>query len=316
VVSAAALDRALAAFAEDGAVAPGALLDAVEAALDAHRRAAPRAERTLAQLRHALLSSKAHLRRVFRDLGAEVPGAITPTEFRHLLRRHHMDLGLTDEALRALMSALFPAAEVVDAPAGSVSWRGFVETLIAAHELPPHEVDDFLSLVGGVGRGLEGGAGTAPEHYPHRPATARSGSSAKGSSAPPSPAPATPTAASAPPSAAPSAARDPAPTASSPPAGADASEDADASEGAGLYARAASFFEGRRWELWRVLRLFDAVGRGTLPATSVAQALASAGFAMMTWERAALAAHLAARFGDARGHVAYSAWLDAAFGSV
>jgi hypothetical protein len=141
------------------------------------------------QLRSALLSSRTHLRRCFRELGMKVPGAITPAEFRHLLRRHHLDLGMTQDDIVAAMSRYAPssldeiaeeaAGRGVDPPAESavpadcISYRGFLWALAGgnagAASVSQAEVMEIENIVRGISRGLEDGAGQAPEHFSHPP---------------------------------------------------------------------------------------------------------------------------------------------------
>jgi len=197
--SAADVSAVLAAHATDGpdgraAVRWPQLCDAIvaeqrsaaAAGLTAAEGAPDEGARIEQQLRSAVLSSRKHLRRCFRELGRDCPGAITPTEFRGLLRRHHLDLGLTGDDVGAAMDR-YPAADAdevraeaaargVEAPAvprGSVSWRGFLWTLAGgisgAASVSPDEVAELENIVRGITRGLEHGAGTAPEHFPHPP---------------------------------------------------------------------------------------------------------------------------------------------------
>ena len=60
----------------------------------------PRLDKLMPQLRAALLSSRTHLRKVFRDLDTTGKGVISFKEFRHLLLRHQLDVGLNDAQVR------------------------------------------------------------------------------------------------------------------------------------------------------------------------------------------------------------------------
>ncbi|KAA0176987.1 hypothetical protein FNF27_01317 [Cafeteria roenbergensis] len=139
------------------------------------------------QLRSAILSSRSHLRRCFRELGRACPGAISHGEFRGLLRRHHLDLGMTAADVAAAMSR-YPPASLEEAaeeaacrgvpapsalPAGAISWKGFLMAITGAGSgaasVSPEEVAEIANIARGVTLGLEHGAGHAPEHFPHPP---------------------------------------------------------------------------------------------------------------------------------------------------
>jgi hypothetical protein len=151
-----------------------------EAMFDAIRRSAlvqqslqPRLDKLVNQLRTALLSSRTHLRKMFRDLDVSGKGIITFAEFRRLLMRHHLDIGLADAQIRALM-ARFPQADPAAAEGEkepALSWMGFIESILDAKTLAPGEIDGFLDFVRGIhDRDAPSGVGgtrVVPENFPH-----------------------------------------------------------------------------------------------------------------------------------------------------
>eukprot|EP01138_Halocafeteria_seosinensis_P013182 gb/GECG01013463.1/.p1 GENE.gb/GECG01013463.1/~~gb/GECG01013463.1/.p1 ORF type:complete len:1200 (+),score=168.95 gb/GECG01013463.1/:1-3600(+) len=247
----------------------------------------------LKQLRSALLSSTEHLRRVFRDLGATVTDVITPKEFRWLLRRHHLDMGISDSELRLLMSNYPSAASEgftsPDIPPGSISWRGFVKTLIDAENRPEDEVEDFIALVSGFRNELKQGTGQAPEVFKHyrkehtfTPAKREDG-----------------------PQRAPVSRESPAeePTGGHPGSRDESDRSRSASDQDGsarseekgsprdslssrmdgatvskMLSDMANFFRTRRSELVRIFRLYDQQSKGALPFRSFSNALSSCGY--------------------------------------
>ena len=271
-------------------------------------------DKLLGQLRYALLSSRTHLRAVFRDLGVEVAGAITAAEFRRMLRRHNLDLGMNDEQLARAMS-IFPAAsEVQGAPAGSISLRGFVALLVDAHTLSAGAFDDFLVVVMGVRAPLVG-AGMAPEVYSHvnkRNLWEESAAAA---------APSAPLDTSADESAEQAGSRDPA--ASGTPSRGSGSQRSTPREEARvspskdpapattylssyrhsrmggesdpgtLLERMTGFFQFKRSTLLNVMGLYDTSGSGRIRLTSLVSALESAGFEMSPMEQQAFLSAMA-----------------------
>jgi len=155
-------DYAAAEFAAVRMVAYPALFDGLKAATTKQLALQPRIDKLLSQLRSAVLSSRAHLRKVFRDLDATGVGAITQSEFRHLLRRHNLDVGISDAQLRALMSRFPPAPAAVEAALRqpAIDWRGFVEGLLEGRTLAESEMASFLSFVRGLKDGADDGVGT------------------------------------------------------------------------------------------------------------------------------------------------------------
>lgn len=163
------------AYASTAMVDYTALFEAIRSSAAAQQILQPRLDKLVSQLRAALLSSRSHLRKVMRDLDVTGLGIITFAEFRKLLMRHHLDIGLSDAQIRALMSR-FPAADAVAAAeAGetepALSWRGFVEAMLDAKTLAPGEIDGFLDFVRGIHdrtavKGV-GGTRMLPENYPH-----------------------------------------------------------------------------------------------------------------------------------------------------
>jgi hypothetical protein len=132
------------------------LMRALKAVAERQGTLQPRLDKLLPQLRMALLSSRSHLRRVFRDLDTANTGAITFKEFRALLGRHHMDVGLNDAQIRAVMARFPPAEPAAAAAAGAgasepcISWRGFIESILDAQTLAPGELEGFLDFVRGM----------------------------------------------------------------------------------------------------------------------------------------------------------------------
>jgi hypothetical protein len=89
---------------------------------------------------------------MFRDLDVANNGAITMGEFRHLLARHNLDVGISDAQLRVLMQK-FPQADAVvqrQSSEPAIDWRGFVESLLDIQTLSPEEVKNFLSFIRGL----------------------------------------------------------------------------------------------------------------------------------------------------------------------
>jgi Ca2+-binding EF-hand superfamily protein len=157
-------------------VAYHALLDGVKEAAERQAALQPRLEKLMSQLRGAILSSREHARRVFRDVDVAGTGSITLPEFRRLLQRHNLDVGIADAQLRALMRR-FPGAST---PAGErdpvVPVPGFVEVLLESKTLSAHELNVFMEYIRGVGEqaisaAMEQGVGgmrMIPEVFPHR----------------------------------------------------------------------------------------------------------------------------------------------------
>jgi Ca2+-binding EF-hand superfamily protein len=142
----------------------------------------PRIDKLLSQLRAALLSSRSHLRKVFRDLDVAGEGAVTMPEFRHMLARHNLDVGISDAQLRVLMQRFPPAGGVEAAAAAAaagrppaISWDGFVRALLEVETLSPEELATFLNFVRGLGDRAEDGVGSSravPQVRPHANVTA------------------------------------------------------------------------------------------------------------------------------------------------
>lgn len=245
------------------------------------------------QLRAALLSSRDHLHRVFRDLGNCVPGIITPKEFRRLLRRHHLDMGISDNELLILLKN-YPAASsdevdgVYSIPEGSISWRGFVRSLIDAENRPQDEVEDFIALVSGYRNELEGGTGRAPEVHKHfrkepvfTPARKEDGPTRKVFTRespvdePTGQQPSRESNAEEHPS------RNVCESEGSRHSNSPRSSLSDRMEGASigtLLSEMADFFQTKKSELVRIFRLYDQSGKGTLPFRSFVNALTSSGY--------------------------------------
>lgn len=156
-------DFAGAAFADVPMVDYPALFDGLAATAARQTALQPRMDKLMSQLRAALLSSRTHLRRVFRDLDVAGCGAITAAEFRHMLRRHNLDIGISDAQLRALMRR-FPSApadvrEALREPT-AISWDGFVRALLEVETLSREELDHFLAFVRGLRDCAPDGVGT------------------------------------------------------------------------------------------------------------------------------------------------------------
>lgn len=165
------------AFANDQMIDYPSLFKTLQDAIIKQQTLQPRLDKILPQLRSAILSSRAHLRKVFRDLDQHQLGLITFQEFRQLLSRHHLDIGLNDAQVRAIMQR-FPSANstaVAKLPSvhqsqPCISWMGFVETLLDASTLAPGELDSFLDFVRGIHDTAPDGVGTThvvPEVFPH-----------------------------------------------------------------------------------------------------------------------------------------------------
>jgi hypothetical protein len=153
----------------------GALFKSVNDAVIRQRGLQPRLDKLLPQLRAALLSSRTHLRKIFRDLDTAGKGVITFKEFRHLLLRHQLDVGLNDAQIRAVMDRFEPADAAAAAAAGAgdepaIAFTGFVRTLLDAATLAPGEVEHFMDFVRGVHNTAPesvGGTYTVPQVFPH-----------------------------------------------------------------------------------------------------------------------------------------------------
>ncbi len=295
-------------------------------------------DKLLGQLRYALLSSRTHLRSVFRNLGVEVEGAITAAEFRRMLRRHNLDLGMNDEQLARAMSIFPKADEVEGAPESAISLRGFVALLVDAHTLPPGAFEDFLVVVMGVRAPLVG-AGMAPEVYSHvnkRALWAESAPSVDAAAAPSAPLD-TSVEATGEES---SVSRDPASSATpSRRSGSERSSPRDAhvspskdpapattylasfrstrlargdSNPASLLDRMASFFQFKRSNLLNVMGLYDTSSSGSMRLTSLVSALESAGFEMTPIEQQAFISAMTPA-ADAKGFVQYREFVKQLF---
>ena len=165
-------DFGAAAFGAADMVDYPALFRALEEAVVGQQSLQPRMEKVLPQLRAALLSSREHLRRCFRDLNCAGEGVVTFREFRHLLLRHQLDVGMNDASVRELMRR-FPAASPAPTDATGepqLCYKGFVEALLDASTLAPGEMEHFWDFVRGVhNREPEsvGGTFTVPQVFPH-----------------------------------------------------------------------------------------------------------------------------------------------------
>jgi hypothetical protein len=103
-------------------------------------------------------------------------------EFRHMLARHNLDVGISDAQLRVLMRRFPPAggAEAAAAAAAAgrppaISWDGFVRALLEVETLSPEELATFLNFVRGLGDRAEDGVGSSravPQVRPHANVTA------------------------------------------------------------------------------------------------------------------------------------------------
>lgn len=156
-------DFAGAAFADVPMVDYPALFDGLAAAAARQTALQPRMDKLMSQLRAALLSSRGHLRKVFRDLDVAGCGAITAAEFRHMLRRHNLDIGISDAQLRALLRRFPSAPADVRAALGeptAISWDGFVRALLEVETLSREELDHFLGFVRGLRDCAPDGVGT------------------------------------------------------------------------------------------------------------------------------------------------------------
>jgi hypothetical protein len=286
------------------------------------------------QLRSAVLSSRAHLRKCFRELGRSVPGVITPAEFRHLLRRHHLDLGMTMEDVVAAM-ARYPKPELEEVlfesrlqgvevedtrdlaiPPGSISWSGFLWALAGgrtgAASVSEEEVLEIENIARGVSVGLDLGAGHAPEFFPHPPRSSAWGKSrvawsdGRGSGWTPTEVALevaekirggvkmTERKAVEPEQSAPIVVED---------LEAPQEEDATETQSRESVLRAlGKFFRHRKWELRRVMMLYDPSGSGMLPRSSIASALCSCGYELSSDEQALL-------FGEARVMTKRDSWV-------
>jgi len=173
-------DFAAPAFAGESMVDYRGLFKAIQEKVTAQQGLQPRLDKLLPQLRAALLSSRDHLRRVFRDLDTEGKGVITFKEFRHLLLRHQLDVGLNDAQVKVLMrrfplvSAAGDATDQKNSNSNSclplISFPGFVEVLLESSTLAPGEVEHFMDFIRGL-RNMQpdsvGGTRTVPQVYPH-----------------------------------------------------------------------------------------------------------------------------------------------------
>ena len=165
-------DFGAAAFGAADMVDYPALFRALEEAVVAQQSLQPRMEKVLPQLRAALLSSREHLRRCFRDLNCAGTGVVTFREFRHLLLRHQLDVGMNDASVRELMRRFPPASPAPMDATGEpqLCYKGFVEALLDASTLAPGEMEHFWDFVRGVhNRAPEsvGGTFTVPQVFPH-----------------------------------------------------------------------------------------------------------------------------------------------------
>lgn len=301
------------------------------------------------ELRKALLSSRSHLLECFRDLGSDLPGVITEAEFKLLLQRHHLDVGLSAAEVAAF-GAKFPAAdehEISHAlrthPAAEakfhgrwMSWTGFVRTLVSHIGLTEQAVQDLLDLLSTVGRWLAG-AGEAPEMFAHAPTP-----------------PLLPTAhaaykgvdgamrqrearleRAAEPAATTyhSPAKEPAEDADLPASRVSVDTATEAAEAVAslaggvrridsilthssdVIARVAQFFRRRQPHLLRTMQLFDTSGQGLLPVAAMTEAIQAAGFRMAVTERHALARGLEAMLDetDSRQLLSYRSVLHELF---
>ncbi len=75
----------------------------------------PKPSQVLAHLQAGLLSDIAHARAVFRDLDLGHTGVIAFPEFRALLRRHTLDVGMSDADVLQLMGRFPPARDATGA---------------------------------------------------------------------------------------------------------------------------------------------------------------------------------------------------------
>ena len=126
----------------------------LQAAMDVNALNGDRHDSTFKQLQSQMLSSLAHLRKVFRDLDVANAGAITANEMRQLLQRHNLDAGYTDSDVLEFM-ARFPAAQsAAKAACGdacAVDWRGFIDVLFETSTLSLRDVDTVSEPLCGEG---------------------------------------------------------------------------------------------------------------------------------------------------------------------
>lgn len=109
-------------------------------------------------------------------------GAITFREFKDMLNRHHLDVGLNDAQVRSVMMRFPLASAEAAAKAGAgqgepcLDWRGFVEAIVDARTLAPGELETILDFIRGVhdvgydsqaAKGGVGGTRTTPAVFPH-----------------------------------------------------------------------------------------------------------------------------------------------------
>ena len=81
----------------------------LRAASNANVASCDRLDQVFSQLQAGLVSSIAHMRKVFRDLDLHRRGVISLPEFRMVLRRHNLDVGLSDADVLVLMDRFPPA---------------------------------------------------------------------------------------------------------------------------------------------------------------------------------------------------------------
>ena len=165
-------DFGAAAFGGEEMVDYRALFAALQACVVGQQSVQPRTDKLLPQLRAALLSTRKHLRDCFRDLNCSGEGVVTFKEFRHLLLRHQLDVGMNDAAVREVMRRFPPAQPHATDAAGEplLSYTGFVEALLDSATLAPGEMEHFWDFVRGVhNREPEsvGGTFTVPQVFPH-----------------------------------------------------------------------------------------------------------------------------------------------------
>lgn len=281
--------------------------DAAARGLAAHGSGDVEAARVEQQLRAALMTSRDHLRRCFRELGNDHEGAITPREFRSLLRRHHLDLGMNMHDVTRVMRRFPMAADDPDVPAGapegSVSWRGFLAVLVGepygSATVSSSDLAELENIARGVHRGLEAGAGQAPEFFSHPPRAAAWGrprfawSDGLGDGwAVPDPRPATRAGRE---ETTPhdetleisEASEDVEPVPSRP-LSSETSHDSAPPSAPAVLDRLRAFFRGRQWELKRTLRLYDPAGRGRVSRATMVAAFLSAGFELTMAEEDAM----------------------------
>jgi Ca2+-binding EF-hand superfamily protein len=88
-----------------------ALLRALKAASDANVASCNRLDQVFSQLQAGVVSSIPHMRKVFRELDVDRQGVITCDEFKAVLHRHNIDVGLSHADVLALMSRFPPAMD-------------------------------------------------------------------------------------------------------------------------------------------------------------------------------------------------------------